>query len=67
MKDETVAEKRGVGRPRLYADAAARQRAYRERLKTNGRRVISRIVRDVRGNGGLRSDIIDLSAVRQRR
>lgn len=61
-------QKKSVGRPRLYADAAARQRAYRARLKGRGLRVVSRVVRDVRDvrdDAPLHSDIIDLSAVRQ--
>ena len=54
-----------VGRPRVYTTAAERQRAYRERLKVGGKRVIQRVVRDVRDEARLlKSDIIDLSEVR---
>lgn len=56
---------RSVGRPRVYTDAAERQRAYRARLKERGQRVITRIVTDTRDDSQpLRSEIIDLSAVR---
>lgn len=51
------------GRPRKYADAAERQRAYRQRLSARGLREIHRIARDVRPSCTLRSDVIDLSAV----
>lgn len=55
----------GVGRPRQYASAAERQRAYRARLKEAGKRVITRVVRDVRDDARpLASDVIDLSEVR---
>lgn len=37
--------KRGRGRPRAYADAAEKQRAYRERVKAEGGRVVARVVR----------------------
>ena len=58
--------KRGRGRPASHTDAAARQKAYRERLKAKGMRVVSRIVRDVRDDTKpLVSSIIDLSEVRQ--
>lgn len=53
------------GRPRVYASAAERQRAYRARLKERGMREISRIVRDVREPQPLHSDVIDLSEVRR--
>lgn len=39
---------RRPGRPRLHADAAARQKAYRKRLKERGLREVKRIVRDER-------------------
>ena len=56
---------RGVGRPRQYANAAERQRAYRARLKEQGKRVVSRVVRDVRDEQKpLVSDVLDLSQVR---
>jgi hypothetical protein len=57
---------RGRGRPRQYASAAEKQRAYRERLKAEGKRVITRVVRDVRDDQPLQSDIIDLSETRRR-
>ncbi len=58
-------EPRGVGRPRQYASSAERQRAYRERLKAEGKRVISRVVRDVRDKSApLVSDVLDLSQVK---
>jgi hypothetical protein len=56
-----------VGRPAKYANAAERQKAYRARLKESGKRVINRVVRDVRKEAQLTSDIIDLSEVKQRR
>lgn len=62
-----AAAPRGRGRPRQYQDAAARQRAYRERLRERGMRTVQRVVRDVRADQPLRSDIIDLSEVRQQR
>lgn len=55
------------GRPKQYATAAERQAAYRARLKERGLRVVSHVVRDVRDEQPLRSDVIDLSEVRQRR
>ena len=54
-----------VGRPKQFASNAERQKAYRARLKANGKRVISRTVADVRGGQELRSDIIDLSEVKR--
>ncbi len=57
-------EKRTRGRPRQHDSAAARQRAYRERLKSQGKRIISRVVRDTSdATKPLISDIIDLSPV----
>jgi hypothetical protein len=64
--EDAAAAPRGRGRPRQYADAAARQRAYRERLRERGMRTVQRVVRDVRGDAPLTSDVIDLSEVRQR-
>ena len=56
---------RGVGRPKQYESAAERQKAYRQRLKEQGKRVVSRVVRDVRNEAQpLVSDVLDLSAVR---
>lgn len=53
------------GRPRVHADAAAKQKAYRQRLKARGMRVVRRVVRDTRdASTPLNSDIIDLSKVR---
>lgn len=61
-------EKRGRGRPRQHADKAAKQRAYRERLKASGKRVLSVVVTDTRDESRpLTSDVIDLSEVRQPR
>lgn len=55
----------GVGRPKQYANAAERQKAYRQRLKEQGKRVVSRVVRDVRDETQpLVSNVLDLSAVR---
>lgn len=60
-----AAAPRGVGRPKQYASAAERQKAYRQRLKEQGKRVVSRVVRDVRDEAQpLVSDVLDLSAVR---
>ena len=60
-----VPERGVVGRPRQYADAAERQRAYRNRLKAEGKRVVSRVVRDVRDTSApLVSDVLDLSQVK---
>ena len=55
--------RRGRGRPRQHADAAAKQRAYRERCKQAGKRVISAVVTDTR-RLELHSDVIDLSEIR---
>jgi hypothetical protein len=53
------------GRPPRHANAAAKQKAYRERLKARGMREVSRVVPDRRDKGStLRSDIIDLSEAR---
>ena len=52
------------GRPAKYGSAAERQKAYRERLREQGKREIKRIVRDVRIDAPLQSDVIDLSEVR---
>lgn len=61
-------EKRGRGRPKQHADQAARQKAYRQRLKEAGKRVVTAIVTDTRDTSKpLKSDVIDLSEVRQPR
>lgn len=61
-------EKRGRGRPRTHADQAARQKAYRQRLKEAGKRVLSVIVTDTRDKTKpLTSDVIDLSEVKRKR
>lgn len=66
MLDDTTATK-NAGRPRKHADAAARQKAYRERLKAAGMREIKTMVRDVRDSAKpLHSDIIDLSMITRR-
>ena len=38
---------RPVGRPRVYATPAEKQKAYRQRNKERGKRVVSRVVYDV--------------------
>lgn len=50
------------GRPAKYANAAARQKAYRERQKAKGLREVKRYILD--GDAPLSSDTIDLSEVR---
>ena len=54
-----------IGRPKLYNSPAEKQKAYRERLKTNGKREVKRIVNDTRLPNPLKSSIIDLSEVRK--
>ena len=54
------------GRPAKHADAAAKQAAYRARLKAAGKGEIRHIGRVVRADAPLQSDILDLSEVRQR-
>ena len=63
--DDTGTAKKKAGRPRKFVDSAARQAAYRARLKNEGKRVVSKIVKDVRHDVPLKSQIIDLSAVRR--
>lgn len=63
--DDTDTATKKAGRPRKFVDSAARQAAYRARLKDDGKRVVSRIVKDVRQDAPLTSQIIDLSAVRR--
>lgn len=64
--EEVGGEKRGKGRPRQHSSAAEKQKAYRERLKAEGKRVVTRVVLDVRDESKpLQSDLIDLSAVRK--
>ena len=41
------------------------KKAYRARLKAQGKRVITKVVADVREGQELRSDVIDLSEVKQ--
>ena len=55
-----------VGRPKQYSSNAERQKAYRERLKAQGKRVITKVVLDVREGQDLHSDIIDLSEMRSK-
>jgi len=50
------------GRPAKHANAAAKQKAYRERQKAKGFREVKRYVLD--GDAPLFSDVIDLSEVR---
>ncbi|SPY08420.1 hypothetical protein [Oligella urethralis] len=53
-----------VGRPRKYANQAERQRAYRQRLKDRGFKVVQRIVPDQgRKDEPLTSSVLDLSEV----
>lgn len=49
---------RPVGRPRQHQSQADRQRAYRERLRASGRRVVQRVVADVRGDQPPTSSVI---------
>lgn len=57
-------EKKGKGRPRKHADAAAKQKAYREKLKADGKRVISRVTLDMRDETKpLHSEVLDLSVI----
>jgi|LSQX01.3.fsa_nt_gb hypothetical protein len=63
MKQPEKKETRG--RKRIYANAAERQRAYRQRMKERGVRVVTTVVKDVRNEAELKSDIIDLSEVRK--
>jgi hypothetical protein len=56
---------RGRGRPAVYSSPAERQKAYRARLKEQGKRVIQRVVTDTRDESKpLVSDVIDLSQIR---
>jgi len=50
------------GRPAKHVNAAARQKAYRERQKAKGLREVKRYILD--GGAPLSSDTIDLSEVR---
>lgn len=54
------------GRPAKHGTQAEKQKAYRERLKEKGLRVVSKIVRDVRPEKPLQSDVIDLSEVKKK-
>ncbi|MCG9080962.1 hypothetical protein [Laribacter hongkongensis] len=65
---DTPASMRKRGRPAKHVDAAARQKAYRERKKAEGMREVKTWTKDVRdADQVLRSDIIDLSEVRANR
>jgi TRAP-type C4-dicarboxylate transport system substrate-binding protein len=56
-----------AGRPKQHANAAERQKAYRERLKAAGMREVKTMIKDVRNaEKPLTSELIDLSAVRNR-
>lgn len=58
--------KKGRGRPAVHVDAAARQKAYRERKKLEGQREVKHWVKDLRDpEKSLESSIIDLSEVRK--
>lgn len=61
-KDTPPSKSKKRGRPRTYASAAERQRAYRQRLRARGLRVQTRVVRE--DDAPLQSSIIDLSACR---
>lgn len=56
-----------ANKTKKYETNAERQAAYRARLKERGLCVVSHVVRDVRDDKPLRSDVIDLSEVRERR
>lgn len=64
MKKNSI-KKEARGRKRKYANNAERQRAYRERLKANGYRTVTAVVKDVRKGSELTSEIIDLSEVKK--
>lgn len=64
LQNDSDAALKRAGRPRKYTDAAAKQAAYRARMKEQGKRVVSRVIKDVRSNELARSTIIDLSACR---
>lgn len=64
MSDQTnQTEQRGRGRPRVYATAADRQRAYRARLRERGMVVRQRVMRDAsyRVGGKIVSDVLMVS------
>lgn len=54
------------GRPAKHASAAEKQKAYRAELKKRGLRVVATVVRDVRPEKPLQSDVIDLSEVKKK-
>jgi hypothetical protein len=62
-KNTSLSNTKKRGRPRKYASAAERQRAYRQRLQARGFRVQARVVRA--DDAPLRSGVIDLSACRR--
>lgn len=67
MTDDSGSTIKKPGRPQKYTDSAARQKAYRVRMKAAGFREVKTMVRDVRDiDRQLVSDIIDLSKVSQR-
>lgn len=67
MADDAGAETKKLGRPHKYENSAARQKAYRARMKAAGFREVKKMVRDVRDiDRKLVSDIIDLSKVSHR-
>ena len=67
MQNDMATATKKPGRPQKYADSAARQKAYRERLKAAGFREVKTMVKDVRDiDKPLVSDVIDLSQVRYR-
>lgn len=68
MENDTATATKKAGRPQKYVNSAARQKAYRERMKKDGYREIKTKAKDVRNkNIPLTSDIIDLSQVSRHR
>jgi hypothetical protein len=68
MTDDSGSTTNKPGRPQKYADSAARQKAYRARMKDAGFREVKKMIRDVRDiDRKLVSDIIDLSKVTHRK
>ena len=65
---DTIPEKAKRGRPAKHESAAARQKAYRARLKASGMRELKVWTKDVRDSTKpLASALIDLSEVRSQR
>jgi hypothetical protein len=67
MTDDARIANKKAGRPRKYDSSAARQKAYRLRMKAAGFREVKTMIRDVRDRERkLVSDIIDLSKFKYR-